>query len=86
MVLKAKRDQVRTWKNLAWAFLEQYKYMFETALDRFTLQSMKKKLRKSYRDYTVRWKVVALQVKPPSPTKRLIFYFWILFFLHTMTN
>ena len=39
---KLKKDQICTWRDLARAFLERYKYMLETAPDRLTLQSMKK--------------------------------------------
>ena len=38
--------------------------MLETALNRFTLQSMEKKLGESYRKYAIKWKVVASQVWP----------------------
>ena len=34
---KLKKDQIHTWKDLAWAFLERYKYLLETAQDRMTL-------------------------------------------------
>ena len=39
---KLKKNQIRTWRDLAQAFLERYKYMLETAPDQLTLQSMKK--------------------------------------------
>ena len=59
---KLKKDQIRTWRDLARAFLERYKYMLETAPDRLTLQSMKKRLEENYREYVVRWKNVASMV------------------------
>ena len=34
---KLKKDQIRTWRDLARAFSERYKYMLETAPDRLTL-------------------------------------------------
>ena len=34
--LKLKRDQVHTWRDLAQAFLKQYKHMVDTAPDRLT--------------------------------------------------
>ena len=34
---KLKKDQIRTWRDLVRAFLERYKYMLKTALDRMTL-------------------------------------------------
>ena len=39
---KLKKDQIRTWRDLARVFLERYKYMLETALDHLTLQSIRK--------------------------------------------
>ena len=33
---KLKKDQIRTWRDLAWAFLEQYKYMLEIAPNQLT--------------------------------------------------
>ena len=35
--MKLKKDQIRTWRDLARTFLERYKYMLETTLDRLTL-------------------------------------------------
>ena len=34
--MKLKKDQIRTWRDLARAFLKRYKYMLETASDRMT--------------------------------------------------
>ena len=34
---KLKKDQIRTWRDQAQAFLERYKYMLETVPDRLTL-------------------------------------------------
>ena len=35
--MKQKKDQIRTWRDLARAFLERYKYMLETVPDQLTL-------------------------------------------------
>ena len=35
--MKLKKDQIRTWRGLAKAFLETYKYMLETVPNRLTL-------------------------------------------------
>ena len=35
--MKLKNDQIRTWRDLAKAFLERYKYMLETIPDQLTL-------------------------------------------------
>ena len=37
--MKLKKDQIRTWRDLARAFLERYKYMLETVPDRLTLSA-----------------------------------------------
>ena len=59
-----KRDQIRTWRDLAREFLKRYKYMLETTPDRLTLQSMKKGPNEGYREYAVRWKNTASMVRP----------------------
>ena len=43
--MKLKKDQIRTWRDLAKAFLERYKYMLETTLDRLTFQMYEKRTR-----------------------------------------
>ena len=60
--LKLRRNQICTWRDIARAFLEQFKYMLETVPDHFTLQSMEKKSGESYRKYAIRWMVVVSQV------------------------
>ena len=63
--MKLKKDQIRTWRDLARAFLEKYKYMLEIAPDRLTLQGMKKGPNENYREYAIRWKNVASIVRLP---------------------
>ena len=57
-----KKNQIRTWRDLARVFLGRYKYMLETAPDRLTLQSIKKGADEDYREYAIRWKNVASMV------------------------
>ena len=52
--MKLKKDQIRIWRDLVKAFMGRYKYMLGTALDRLTLQSMKKRPEENYRKYAVR--------------------------------
>ena len=59
-----KKDQIRTWRDLAREFLKRHKYMLETVSDRMTLQCMKKRPDEDYRGYAVRWKNVASMVRP----------------------
>ena len=49
--------------------------MLDVALDRFILQSIEKKPKESYKEYAIRWKVVASQVQPPLTHREINFYF-----------
>ena len=69
--LRLERNQVRTWKDLSRAFLEEYKYMLDVALYRFTLQGMEKKPDESYKEYVFRWKAMASQVQPPLTHRKI---------------
>ena len=42
------RENVRSWTDLAKAFLVQYKYMTESASDRISLQNMEKKTTETF--------------------------------------
>ena len=66
---KLKKDQIRTWRDLARAFLERYKYMLEVVPDRLTLQNMKKGPDEDYNEYAIRWKDVASIVRPPLTSR-----------------
>ena len=43
------RENIRSWTDLAKAFLVQYKHMTDTASDRISLQNMEKKVSESFR-------------------------------------
>ena len=45
--------------------------MLEVASDHFTLQSMKQKLEKSYREYAIKWKTTTSQVQPPLTNREI---------------
>ena len=49
-------DQIKSWTNLAKAFLVQYKHMTDTAADRLSLQNMEKKTIETFREYTHKWR------------------------------
>ena len=57
--MKLRKDQIRTWRDLVRALMGKYKYMLETAPDRLTLQSMKKRPDEDYKEYAIKWKNVA---------------------------
>ena len=65
------RDQIKSWTNLAKAFLVQYKHMKDIAPDRFSLQGMEKKTTEMFREYAHRWRDLAAQVQPPMIDKEL---------------
>ncbi|KAA3483255.1 Gag-pro-like protein [Gossypium australe] len=56
--------KINSWKDLAQAFMKQYSHMTDMTPDRITLQNMEKKQSKSFRQYTQRWREVAMQVQP----------------------
>jgi hypothetical protein len=47
------------------AFIRQYKFNMDVALDRSSLQAMKKGNKESVREYAQRWRELAAQVNPP---------------------
>ena len=56
---------------MAKAFLVQYKYMTDSALDRISLQNMKKKTTKTFREYAYKWRDLAAQVQLSMIDKEL---------------
>ncbi|XP_016700082.2 uncharacterized protein [Gossypium hirsutum] len=59
------RERIRSWKDLASAFCEQYKHVSDMVPDRLTLQMMEKKLTETFRQYAQRWRDTSAQVEPP---------------------
>ena len=64
-------ENIRSWTDLAKAFLVQYKYMTESAPDRISLQNMEKKTTETFREYAHKWKDLAAQFQPPMTDKEL---------------
>ncbi|XP_038999487.1 uncharacterized protein LOC120125050, partial [Hibiscus syriacus] len=60
-----RRVDVRTWKDLAKSFLDQYKHVKDVRPNRMVLQAMEKKHSESFRQYAQRWREIAVQVHPP---------------------
>ena len=50
------RDQIKSWTDLAKAFLVQYKHMMDTTQDRLSLQNMEKKASETFREYAHKWR------------------------------
>ena len=65
------RDQIRSWTDLAKAFLVQYKYMTDSAPNRISLQNMEKKTIETFQEYAHKWRDLAAQVQPPMTDKEL---------------
>ncbi|KAK5847142.1 hypothetical protein PVK06_003444 [Gossypium arboreum] len=59
------REKIRSWKDLASAFCDQYKHVSEMVPDSMTLQMMEKKPAESFRQYAQRWRDISAQVEPP---------------------
>ncbi|KAK7361817.1 hypothetical protein VNO77_03901 [Canavalia gladiata] len=66
------RTHVRSWKDLADAFLRQYKYNIEMAPDRSQLQNMIKREDETFKEYAQRWRELAPQVQPPLFEREMI--------------
>ncbi|RDY03890.1 hypothetical protein CR513_12468, partial [Mucuna pruriens] len=58
------RGRIKTWRYLVEAFLNQYKYNKDMALDRSRLQNMLKKEQEGFKEYAQRWCELAAQVQP----------------------
>ena len=53
------RDQIKSWADLAKAFLVQYKHMTDTTPDRLSLQNIEKKTSETFREYAHKWQDLA---------------------------
>ncbi|KAL4386831.1 hypothetical protein GQ457_09G019040 [Hibiscus cannabinus] len=59
------RDQIKTWKDFARTFTDQYKHVSDMVPNRLMLQGLEQKPNESLRQYAQRWRDVAAQVQPP---------------------
>ncbi|RDY11088.1 hypothetical protein CR513_04290, partial [Mucuna pruriens] len=62
---------IKTWRDLADAFLRQYKYNEDMAPDRSRLQNLSKADAEGFKDYAQRWRELAAQVQPPLLEKEM---------------
>lgn len=69
------RAHIRSFKDLADAFLKQYKYNIDMAPDRTQLQNMLKRDTETFKEYAQRWRELAAQVEPPLTEKEIIAMF-----------
>ncbi|RDX65987.1 hypothetical protein CR513_55298, partial [Mucuna pruriens] len=69
------KGQVKTWRDLAEAFVRQYRYNEDMAPDRSRLQNLSKMGSEGFKDYAQRWRELAAQVKPPLTEKEMVSLF-----------
>lgn len=69
------KERIRSWKDLASVFCEQYKHVLDMVSDRMTLQMMEKKSPETFRQYAQRWRDISAQVEPPLMKTEIIVLF-----------
>ncbi|XP_014506318.1 uncharacterized protein LOC106766074 [Vigna radiata var. radiata] len=72
---KFKVPEFEKYKDLANAFVRQYKYNMHVASDRLQLHHMSKKEEESFKEYAQRWRELAAQVEPPLYDKEMVAMF-----------
>ncbi|XP_070019999.1 uncharacterized protein [Nicotiana sylvestris] len=60
------------WNDMAQAFVNQFQYNINIALNRISLSNLKKKPSESFREYVINWREQAARVKPPIDDHELI--------------
>ncbi|KAA0032112.1 Gag-pro-like protein [Cucumis melo var. makuwa] len=62
---------IHVWKDLADAFLKQYKHNIDMATDHLDLQQMEKKSLESFKEYAQRWRDMGIEVQPLLTDKEM---------------
>jgi hypothetical protein len=70
--MRLDKTKVKGWKDLVDAFIKQYKFNMDIALDRSSLHSLEKGHKEFVREYAQRWRETATQVNPPLLEKEMI--------------
>lgn len=70
--MNLEKAKIQSWRDLAEAFLAQYRYNMDMAPDRRQLKNMIKKDRESFKEYAHCWRELASQVEPPLLEKELV--------------
>ncbi|KAK2410447.1 hypothetical protein QL285_045810 [Trifolium repens] len=70
--MQLEASSVRSWKDLANAFIKQYQYNLDMAPSRTQLQNMTQKEGESFKVYAQRWRELAAQVRPPLLETELV--------------
>src|SRR3954465_9530124 len=69
---RLERIHIRTWDELAEAFLKHYKYNSDMTPTRLQLQSLTQKVDESFKEYEQRWRELASRVQPPLLERELV--------------
>ena len=58
-------SQIKNWRDLATLFLNHYKHVMYLSPDRTALQALEMKPNESFRNYALRWREMAMDIRPP---------------------
>ena len=61
-----------SWNALAKDFIDQFSYNMEIIPDRYSLEKMKQKSTKSYREFAYRWRKEEVRVRPTMSEKEIV--------------
>ncbi|XP_019447336.1 PREDICTED: uncharacterized protein LOC109350566 [Lupinus angustifolius] len=67
--------RISKWTELADLFMDQYKFNVELAQTREQLGAMQKKKTEPFREYTIKWRGLAVQVQPKMTMPEMCSYF-----------
>ncbi|KAK2369043.1 hypothetical protein QL285_082199 [Trifolium repens] len=70
--MQLEASSVRSWRDLANAFIKQYQYNLDLVPNRTQLQNMTQKEGESFKVYAQRWRELAAQVRPPLLEMELV--------------
>ena len=65
------KTEIRTFRDLCEAFMQQYQYNVDMAPDRSDLQAMTQKDKETFKEYAQRWRDTAAQVSPRIEEKEM---------------
>src|SRR4030042_3222162 len=69
--MNLEQANIRTFNDLANAFIQQYKYNSYLAPDRDELRAMSQRDKESFKEYAQRWRQVASRIRPPPEEREL---------------
>ncbi|RDY13685.1 hypothetical protein CR513_01358, partial [Mucuna pruriens] len=69
------RGHIKMWRDLAEAFIKQYKYNEDMALDRSWLQGLVKKEQEGFKEYAKQWHELAVQIQSLITEREMVTMF-----------